>query len=1060
MTPEDLRVLFESNPTPQAFAEAFRNLTEADRKPLSKTAQELFEAVRKKENRRANPVGPREQEGSLAHEAALARLAVLACCPWGQAKRINLVTLRTNAWAPGRDLIEMPVIRQILIDRRPSWADDWVALQLDFGDWAWQSGLYWTDVRELMKAGVIQRPTVPGYVRLMAEQGFQTLDPDADADVIEIDLWMLFAVDTVAFDWLPDPETFDPAKWREREWNKESERIYGLCRWPGRLYGLAQDKLIDRNRLIDAALAALWQDFRTAMLTGLLRFLEIMKLTDDEVAAREAAYRELLRNTRGTVVAMALAALGRLSQTNRLDAGEFLKAVPAIFGVTSKAQPKAALSMIGRMTKTSPNLLQLAARAVAPALRHSSPDIQEQAIELLEKWASTPAPLHLAFLSELAPIVAAPYRVRLEQLAGTGRSSSAEISGVGESPVSSCAEAIESRKQALLERFTALPESLRVVTCLQGLDEALRSDELPPAFKPVSGPCPVLSSLEPIEPIRDVDELIDAVLHLFEVIDRPEEFERVLDGLMRLGDQVPADFDAKTAGLRHLKIASNWDFQRTTSLLWETIPNFIRMIGFWVGATIVAPVRKRDSRFPVLQFLDDRCERLLCRLRHRQFGIVLSTPTHRGGWIDPRVFVARVRTLLASGQAPDQPDLICGLLRLTPDFREASLRGAQEIPDDLGRIVRYALGGEARPSDLDRRFAPEWLAAARARSPIGNLTDLRCLGENETSPDGITSASFEYNRNGFVLDEHDIRRLAEPWKDTPLHERVVKMYQHDSSAHVRKWVKIIPNEFPHENYAVRPTVALAAQSRWAEEMAFAPWQQELISSTWPANANATLAIACCDLTSRIDKQGSTIDRLDGWLSPLCFTDQGWSDIGRTALWLGLLSRDDQARGIAIDALIDGIADGRADVNDLAASLIHIAIGGWIKLNRLSEALREVTRTSLLAERIVSLILDQLIASWKSLPRDAHHVLELELELLASLGQSLSEAARMALAAGSGSGKTARLMKKLCDLKPDPTSNAVRESVLTAAEGRLARAERIHRYLQRNPGKTEDHRAAQ
>ena len=186
------------------------------------------------------------------------------------------------------------------------------------------------------------------------------------------------------------------------------------------------------------------------------------------------------------------------------------------------------------------------------------------------------------------------------------------------------------------------------------------------------------------------------------------------------------------------------------------------------------------------------------------------------------------------------------------------------------------------------------------------------------------------------------------------------------------------------------------------------------------------------------------------MSPLQAVDRGWSEMARTALWLGLLSRNDQSRGTAVDALIEGIADGRADPAALAETLLHIASGGWIKLNRLADSLREVTRTSILAERVVAEIMDRLIASWNELPRDGHPVLALQVGLLSNLQQSLSPAARDVALDGQGDRQGGQTRAAVECARSHPELPSLREAAFQAAEGRLARAERIFQFFERHP----------
>ncbi|MEV4320554.1 hypothetical protein [Actinocrispum sp. NPDC049592] len=101
-------------------------------------------------------------------------------------------------------------------------------------------------------------------------------------------------------------------------------------------------------------------------------------------------------------------------------------------------------------------------------------------------------------------------------------------------------------------------------------------------------------------------------------------------------------------------------------------------------------------------------------LRHRVSSLLrgtatpVSAATHRGGWLDPMVFVQR---MLNNPDAP-RDDVIDALLRLAPDNRREAFRLTSGLSGPYAHAVFYALGGSV---DL----APTWvnMAAARARRP-------------------------------------------------------------------------------------------------------------------------------------------------------------------------------------------------------------------------------------------------------------------------------------------------------------------------------------------------------
>jgi hypothetical protein len=180
------------------------------------------------------------------------------------------------------------------------------------------------------------------------------------------------------------------------------------------------------------------------------------------------------------------------------------------------------------------------------------------------------------------------------------------------------------------------------------------------------------------------------------------------------------------------------------------------------------------------------------------------------------------------------------------------------------------------------------------------------------------------------------------------------------------------------------------------------------------------------------------------LSALLKSERGWSPIAIYALWLALFSRDSDARAVAVDALVEGLLGGQAHPDSLAGILIEIAGYPWAKLNRLADALRQVAHTSSWGSLAISQVLDRLIASWQPPPRDAHQILEIQLELLLQLNGALSDSARAPLKALAGGSKTAKLARQLLELNGGSDSSAFRSALLECLELRIAHAERLQK----------------
>ena len=164
-------------------------------------------------------------------------------------------------------------------------------------------------------------------------------------------------------------------------------------------------------------------------------------------------------------------------------------------------------------------------------------------------------------------------------------------------------------------------------------------------------------------------------------------------------------------------------------------------------------------------------------------------------------------------------------------------------------------------------------------------------------------------------------------------------------------------------------------------------------------------------------------------------------MGYLALAVVLVSKDSDSRGAALDALIAGIEDGRAAPARLAEVLVRLLPGGWMKLNRVQQALAEVARVSPLHAGSVAQLLEAFFLGVPTLPPDTQHLLGLLLELLTDLQTGPSEPLRRRLQDVRCSGKSAKLARSLLALTAEQPSPKFAQACRQVCETRLARAER-------------------
>ena len=407
---------------------------------------------------------------------------------------------------------------------------------------------------------------------------------------------------------------------------------------------------------------------------------------------------------------------------------------------------------------------------------------------------------------------------------------------------------------------------------------------------------------------------------------------------------------------------------------------------------------------------------------------LLATPTHAGGWIDPRVFVERYHTWCRLPFAMPTEDLIMALLRLAPDHRGEALAAARDLRDEPGAAIRYALGSKKEPIGDS---APLWVAAARSRSPWSD--DPAVLARHPgLGPDAGRAAIYD-------LDAISVER---PYDDPLLK------------------ISLVP-ELPEgaADRADLPTVSFHACPIFP-----------IFANQWPSPATiwpSALESFFADGLKRLVR--STDNVTDGpkcreFLIPLLNPDVPLRPMARLLIGVGLTAKVPEITGLATDALIAAIDDGRIDAARLGESLRTVwrwevrastrdtgrgrtkaeSSVGFAKANRWAKTLGDVARASALHAHVVACALEQVLADGVTGRRASANVvplLELLREASVTCGRAVSAEARAYIEKIDSGGKTGRVVKSLLELQDVPDSAKRRVLAVQALAHRITRAER-------------------
>ena len=1001
MTPEELKgFVFAGNV--EGLVKAVESLSEKERSKLSKEAVKL--------NRYFSNSSFVFSDPDVKSQKDVAEIAILACCPFSSVRRIDPIRIAQKE------------ITKVLCDRKPSWINDWIEEKLN-GEWI---SLPLNMVRKLMKEGICEKPKTDRYINLI----IRDLPPEwfsdeediiylsdlllADHDLLEDDIWRIFEVESLCFE-----DIKKLAKGYAREYRS----------WAIALKTLSVSGHLDRWRLLTSSLDALNTGFKKNTISGFMDFHDFMEPTPDELDLLQKHYLSLLSNRNPSVVSFVLKKLKLIDKNKKLDDQAFVESVGPVFDLPSKAQPKDTLIILKKVIKRSPELGKQILKTICSGLNHETPDIQELVLEFMGDHKDIIDKDICSMISEKSPEVSPSNKALVDNLLADNQKAVTESNEVSEVDSKT---SFSEKRQELLKRIDRLSSQYKKYT---GLDYAVKSLDnlqlLPPMSFEITD-VPVLSGLKEIKPIENVDELLDSVAHALEVAVSPIEFNRILDGISRLCDQKSDNFEGRIEIL--LCRVENAD------------PLINDVVKSWLTKEMLSDSEPGIFQSYGMNPMKDRLDEISKRWAKGKTAPLLSAPTHEWGWIDISVLIDRIFYYQQNNIEFPKYDFIQAILKISPGENEGAYEQCKKMDGLPGKILRWYLNGDK--SSIEKSEIPFWIAAGRAKFPRNSLEDLLDPELCDWGPDCLKPAEY-------------------PWK-TEIEKNYNKWS--NSSSYIRRFhlttepnlYKIIPKDFldfdpgtAHSNifsmlyqfnkketcifdWIMYPTLALHNKlSYWNGARMFFL----MFSMIWKHNTDPYFAAGIEKLVERIENTSSISDPNYIFLEPLLETDRPISELGYVILIIGLAGKDTDTKGYAIDALVEGIQDGRIDPDEFSQVLAKLGKDDWIRLNRIWKIFLEISKLSPLHSLIIAEIIEKWLENQEELPPKSHDALSLLLELQTELGLSITDKVKNLLVKVKGSTKSAKLAKNLLKHSPEKPTTVFEEALLMQIESRVERVER-------------------
>ena len=296
--------------------------------------------------------------------------------------------------------------------------------------------------------------------------------------------------------------------------------------WEGALAKLAREGRISRERLLDACLDGLSRDLHDLRARWFAVLHDRLEPAPEELAARSARYLDFLGSRNPSTIAFALKVLKNLVKSGRLDSAALIDCLTPALHSRTKGTVRQALSLLDMAARQADDSA-LKARTVtvaAEGLVHEAADIQAAILDFVELHGDPHDRALRDVLEARLEGIAASLRGRLQAWLGVHDEPKGE-------PVEDDAAELMRRAGVLNPRFAALAGVPESVAAVRGKHSDL------PALQFDGTEIPRLDPQRRLEPIIDLDTLIDLCSRLIESPEPVEDIDRCVDAISRLCDR-------------------------------------------------------------------------------------------------------------------------------------------------------------------------------------------------------------------------------------------------------------------------------------------------------------------------------------------------------------------------------------------------------------------------------------------------------------------------------------------------------------------------------------------
>ncbi len=884
---------------------------------------------------------------------------------------------------------------QILEDRKPKWLGKWLEYNLDTE--GRQFSIY--EIFNWVDKGYCHYPKsnrlIYVFIDSMAEDNRQSksekylpISERVQKDKRLIDfIWKLFEIEHNVFSNFALREGYYYFYQNKTPKNYEN--------WIQAIFKLSQQGIIDRKNLFNKILLSLHMDIKQNQKSGIIKLHDLLQPSIKELEMNQLKYIELLSNKIAFVVKFALKVVSLLQNKKLLNNHLVLREIINVFYLKTKANAVSSLKIIDTILMQVEDCTKDCIRPLVQALQHDNTDVQAISLEILNRIKSKLNDKDKVEIEKVLDFVSPSLKSDLFALIKK------------KEPVNDL-QIVNVAK--LVNVINDMPKnSLKMA----GLDEIDFKLETYGRLKNVNANFPLYSIMkecEEIQPINSIEELIKVISSAIEGVMGTEDLDRILDGINRIPIGKCRDFEKLSAPLvQRLKKNINTHESIVGFFIGYTQRIVKQLLLNWLLQTNQPITIERNNHLKISELLDLLLTNINSRLLRHEYFQLFSTPTHKGGWIRPLLWVKRIHAFIELNLPLDKWDFCISIMRLMPEEKKIALNYAQKIKGKLGRLARYVLGESLSTLALrksDKYDYELWFTAAYFINPLQNFSE--------------TFKVFEFS-------ERFYQQLQLSFKPSSIALEKVKEYDFSEIdwdiVHNKKIVQF--NGSKDKYWRNIPLVFLLKYIKTSYPWYYThstEWQSKWLHTLMPSNLEYTSAILIKQILARINMSSSKDNPIYGCFYFLFKSLYVYSPTTHLLLAFGLTTKDKDANLTSLDAYVESVDKCRLNEKCLSDAIVRLIDEKWITFQRLANSFKQIAFVSPLHAYSVSKTIQSVLSRIDLKLRGLFCMLELLLEINTELQIPLTKECQYILTCRKGGDKTAKTAEKLAKLNFDPNKS--------------------------------------